>query len=68
MLVWTTKTPTEVGWYWKHDLRPRMVEVQIVYVRLYVDKLCIENWPIPTKNTRWAGPMSPPTEPLKLRG
>ena len=55
-LVWTKKQPTEIGWYWLRDFAGD----RIVYVRKYVDKLCIENWPIPDKNIKWAGPIPSP--------
>lgn len=62
MFKWTMKQPTKEGWYWCRRTGPgRFYDPpHIVYVRWYVDKLCIQNWPVPEDHTQWAGPIPMP--------
>ncbi len=66
-LIWTIKTPTKIGWYWKRNAGNRKrnlgEEESVVYIRDYVGNLCISNWEIPTHGTQWAGPIPEPKEP-----
>ena len=58
--IWTLKTPTEPGWYWKWNVGECRREATIVYIRFYCGRLCIINWAIPTKDIYWSGPIPVP--------
>lgn len=54
---WTKRKPIEPGWYWmKND---RFAEESVVQVRVFVDQLCVGNWPL-SDHALWAGPIQPP--------
>ena len=63
-LIWTKKQPTEPGWYWKRRARKHKrtwgEKDDIVYIRDFCGELCISNWPIPSKDMKWAGPILKP--------
>lgn len=63
-LIWTKEQPIKPGWYWKRRIGKHKKawgeRDDIVYIRDYCGKLCIENWPIPTKDIKWAGPILKP--------
>ena len=73
MLRWTKHEPVEEGWYWLKRIYPKETTVEIVYIRWYVGKLCIMNWPIPkngpghNRNIEWAGPIPSPKDPIRRR-
>ena len=60
LLYWTKKKPTQEGWYWIRKPRIYSEGPHIVYVRWYVNELCIGNWAI-AEDAEWAGPIPFPT-------
>ena len=68
-LVWTSRIPTENGWYWHrfdHESLPQVLEVRdgVIYERVYID--CTgENLGIEKHREsygHWCGPLSVPVE------
>lgn len=70
---WTSSEPVEEGWYWIKRIYPKHEEIDIVYIRWYVGRLCIVNWDIPTnkdnphRKIEWAGPLPLPLPAIRRR-
>jgi len=56
---WQDDSPTKEGWYWKRSKWDD--EPEVVKVRKYGGKMCIDNWGLPAK-TEWCGPIQEPGE------
>ena len=62
-MKWTKTPPKQIGWYWRRYTKKSLSDdlgTEIVFIRLYGDKLCIMNWEISTTHTEWAGPIPEP--------
>lgn len=69
-LCWTTKTPTEPGWYWyrlneKDNISMTYVDVYGTVITYYPN-LCPDGWSqqnLKNIHGQWAGPIPEPQEP-----
>lgn len=71
-LIWTKEQPVEPGWYWKRRTgkykKTWRERDEIVYIRNYCGEMCVENWPIPDKDVKWAGPIPKPKKKKEKKG
>ena len=63
--VWTKKTPTEAGFYWKRNFR-RDEKETVIEIRNYAGKLSVDNCALSSyvegEEYEWAGPIPEPVE------
>ena len=62
---WTTARPTAPSWYWRRDKWARtewQSQPEVVLVREYGRKLCVQNWEPQWGRYEWAGPIPEPEE------
>ena len=59
-MTWTTKAPTEPGWYWRrldqNDIAPFIVEVRLVGKSLVAEWCAAE---VEAFGGQWQGPLEP---------